>query len=62
MIDTEIFDIIFLRHGESVGNSESRWQGQADFPLTGRGENRHNPFQTSGIKKVDILIVLSLAR
>ena len=27
----------FLRHGESVGNAEARWQGQADFPLNDTG-------------------------
>lgn len=32
-----VFDIIFLRHGESVGNAEARWQGQFDFPLTDKG-------------------------
>jgi len=37
MTEAEIFDIIFLRHGESVGNAERRWQGQADFPLTEKG-------------------------
>ncbi len=31
------FMVTLLRHGESVGNAESRWQGQADFPLTARG-------------------------
>lgn len=31
------FQITLLRHGESVGNAESRWQGQAEFPLTERG-------------------------
>jgi len=31
------FHITVLRHGESVGNAESRWQGQADFPLTDTG-------------------------
>jgi broad specificity phosphatase PhoE len=36
------FYITLLRHGESVGNAESRWQGQADFPLndTGRAQVR----------------------
>ena len=34
------FDITFLRHGESVGNAESRWQGQADFPLTDKGREQ----------------------
>lgn len=32
------FVITLLRHGESVGNAESRWQGQAEFPLTERGK------------------------
>ncbi len=31
------FNITLLRHGESVGNAESRWQGQVDFPLTDAG-------------------------
>ena len=37
MTEKGSFDIIFLRHGESVGNAESRWQGQADYPLTDKG-------------------------
>jgi len=32
-----VFDLTFLRHGESVGNAENRWQGQFDFPLTDQG-------------------------
>lgn len=40
MTEPEIFDITFLRHGESVGNAESRWQGQADFPLTDKGREQ----------------------
>lgn len=31
------FRITLLRHGESVGNAESRWQGQAEYPLTDKG-------------------------
>ena len=31
------FHITLLRHGESMGNAESRWQGQSDFPLTDTG-------------------------
>jgi broad specificity phosphatase PhoE len=34
---TRPFLITLLRHGESVGNAESRWQGQADFELTDTG-------------------------
>jgi broad specificity phosphatase PhoE len=31
------YAITLLRHGESVGNAEARWQGQADYPLTDKG-------------------------
>ena len=31
------FELTLLRHGESVGNAEARWQGQADYPLTETG-------------------------
>ena len=31
------FQIILLRHGESVGNADGYHQGQADFPLTDTG-------------------------
>jgi probable phosphoglycerate mutase len=31
------YTIVLLRHGESIGNLESRWQGQSDFPLTDTG-------------------------
>jgi 2,3-bisphosphoglycerate-dependent phosphoglycerate mutase len=31
------YRLTFLRHGESVGNAESRWQGQSDYPLTEKG-------------------------
>ena len=33
----KIFVITLLRHGESIGNAESRWQGQAEFPLNEKG-------------------------
>jgi broad specificity phosphatase PhoE len=32
-----IYHLTFLRHGESTGNAQSRWQGQSDYPLTERG-------------------------
>jgi 2,3-bisphosphoglycerate-dependent phosphoglycerate mutase len=34
------FYVTFLRHGESVGNQENRFQGQADFPLTDKGRTQ----------------------
>lgn len=40
--DKHVYNFVFLRHGESVGNAESRWQGQSDYPLneTGRTQAR----------------------
>ena len=32
--------VTFLRHGESVGNLENRFQGQSDFPLTEKGRDQ----------------------
>lgn len=32
-----MLEVIFVRHGESTGNQENRWQGTADFPLSERG-------------------------
>lgn len=37
MIDTPVYRVTFLRHGESVGNAEARFQGHADYPLTEKG-------------------------
>lgn len=34
---SESYTVSFLRHGESVGNMENRFQGHADFPLTEKG-------------------------
>jgi 2,3-bisphosphoglycerate-dependent phosphoglycerate mutase len=33
----DLMTITFLRHGESIGNLENRYQGQADFELTEKG-------------------------
>jgi broad specificity phosphatase PhoE len=35
--DKPVYNFVFLRHGESVGNAESRWQGQSDYVLTDKG-------------------------
>ena len=34
---SKVYALTFLRHGESVGNLENRFQGHADFPLTETG-------------------------
>lgn len=33
----KLFYVTLLRHGESIGNAEMRWQGQKDYELTNRG-------------------------
>ena len=35
--DKPVFHFVFLRHGESIGNAEARWQGQSDYALTEKG-------------------------
>jgi len=40
MMDPNFYHVTFLRHGESVGNAEDRFQGHADFPLTGKGRDQ----------------------
>jgi 2,3-bisphosphoglycerate-dependent phosphoglycerate mutase len=47
MEKTPIFDFTFLRHGQSIGNLEERFQGQADFPLTETGR-----FQARALAKI----------
>ena len=37
MAETKSYDFVFLRHGESVGNAEERFQGQSEYPLTEAG-------------------------
>jgi 2,3-bisphosphoglycerate-dependent phosphoglycerate mutase len=59
------FHITLLRHGESVGNAESRWQGQADYPLTetGRAQARALAarWKRDGIK-FDLVLASPLVR
>jgi broad specificity phosphatase PhoE len=35
-----VYTFVFLRHGESVGNAEARWQGQSDYVLTEKGRTQ----------------------
>jgi 2,3-bisphosphoglycerate-dependent phosphoglycerate mutase len=35
--DKPVYSFVFLRHGESIGNAQSRWQGQSDYALTEKG-------------------------
>jgi broad specificity phosphatase PhoE len=38
--DKPVYSFVFLRHGESIGNAESRWQGQSDYALTDKGRKQ----------------------
>jgi len=53
MAGTSIFQITFLRHGESIGNAEDRFQGHADFPLSEKGRAQAqalaNRWQAEGV-------------
>jgi broad specificity phosphatase PhoE len=59
------FKITLLRHGESIGNAESRWQGQADYPLTDIGRAQAiavgNRWKSEGVQ-FDHVIASPLAR
>ena len=35
-----VYNFVFLRHGESIGNAQARWQGQSDYPLTEKGRDQ----------------------
>jgi 2,3-bisphosphoglycerate-dependent phosphoglycerate mutase len=65
MAETKSYDFVFLRHGESVGNAEERFQGQAEYPLTeaGRAQARALGQRWQREKmKFDLVITSPLAR
>ncbi len=63
--DKPVYPFVFLRHGESVGNVESRWQGQSDYPLTEKGRAQARALAERWKKedvKFDLIITSTLAR
>ena len=40
MTDGVVYELTFIRHGESVGNRENRLQGKAEFPLSENGREQ----------------------
>lgn len=60
-----VYHFVFLRHGESIGNAQSRWQGQSDYALTenGRAQARAlaERWQSEGAK-FDLIIASPLIR
>jgi broad specificity phosphatase PhoE len=63
--DKPVFTFVFLRHGESIGNAESRWQGQSDYALTEKGRLQAqalaNRWKSEGMK-FDLIIASPLVR
>jgi len=64
-MDKPIYHFTLLRHGESVGNAQSRWQGQSDYPLTERGRAQARALAErwqSEQEKFDLIIASPLTR
>ncbi len=61
----EIYQLTFMRHGESGGNVEERFQGQSDYPLTPAGRDQANALAQRWLAEgvgFDLVITSSLAR
>ena len=64
-VEKLVYHFVFLRHGESVGNVESRWQGQSDYPLTERGRAQAKALAERWLEekaKFDLVIASPLIR
>jgi broad specificity phosphatase PhoE len=63
--DKPVYNFVFLRHGESIGNAESRWQGQSDYALTERGRAQAQAlarrWKSEGVR-FDLVIASPLVR
>ena len=60
-----VYNFVFLRHGESIGNAESRWQGQSDYALTERGRAQARALAErwkSEAAKFDLIVSSPLVR
>lgn len=63
--DKPVYRFVFLRHAESVGNVESRWQGQSNYPLTDKGRAQARALCERWQKedvKFDLVVTSTLAR
>ena len=65
MQDRPVYSFVFLRHGESIGNAQSRWQGQSDYALTQKGRLQARAlaerWQSENIK-FDLIVASPLSR
>ena len=63
--DKPVYSFVFLRHGESIGNAQSRWQGQSDYALTEKGRLQAQAlaarWKAEGVK-FDLIIASPLVR
>ena len=53
--------LLLVRHGESIWNADGRWQGQADPPLSDRGQEQAAA-AAAAIGTVDALVTSDLER
>jgi probable phosphoglycerate mutase len=60
-VPTPVTRILVLRHGESTWNAEGRWQGQADPPLSPRGEQQAHA-AAAQLDPVDVVVASDLRR
>jgi len=54
-------EVVFIRHGETVGNVESRWQGQMDGELNANGRAQAKG-AVAGLPDLDVLYSSRLGR
>lgn len=56
--------LLVVRHGESTWNALRRWQGQADPPLSERGESqaRNAATKLAALQPIDLVVTSSLQR
>jgi broad specificity phosphatase PhoE len=63
--DKPVYGFVFLRHGESIGNAQARWQGQSDYALTDKGraqaEALAKRWKSEGVK-FDLIVASPLVR
>jgi broad specificity phosphatase PhoE len=65
MPETKSYDFVFLRHGESVGNAQERFQGQSDYPLTEAGRRQAQTLAERWLReglRLDVAVTSPLQR
>ena len=63
--DKPVYHFVFVRHGESIGNAQARWQGQSDYALTDKGRAQAHALAErwrSEDVKFDLIIASPLSR